>query len=90
MKLRTGFVSNSSSSSFMIEKVNLTKEQIEAIRDHSDFARRHMYESIEWPGDAWTITEDDYCIKGSTSMDNFDMEIFLRLIGVDETDVFFD
>lgn len=36
MKIRNGFISNSSSSSFIIEKKNLTIEQIEKIKNHAD------------------------------------------------------
>lgn len=34
MKIRNGFISNSSSSSFIIKKVNLTTEQIKQIHNH--------------------------------------------------------
>ena len=34
MKIRNGFVSNSSSSSFIINKENLTPNQIERIKNH--------------------------------------------------------
>jgi len=36
MKIRSGFVSNSSSSSFIIERKNLTKKQISKIKNHID------------------------------------------------------
>lgn len=90
MRLRTGFVSNSSSASFTIHKEDLTEIQIELIRDHSRFAREHFAGLIEYPGDAWQITEDDDVISGYTTMDNFDMEMFLALIGVDHENVDFD
>jgi hypothetical protein len=34
MKIRNGFVSNSSSSSFVLDKEGLTKEQIEKLNDY--------------------------------------------------------
>ena len=39
MKLRNGFISNSSSSSFIIQKKGLTEGQIEAIRRHKEYAQ---------------------------------------------------
>jgi len=72
MKIRAGFVSNSSSSSFVINKANLNYEQIDQILNHIDVA-----------GDeAWRIREDYARIFGDTCMDNFDMDKFLRDIGV--------
>lgn len=39
MKLRTGFVTNSSSSSFTIAKSNLTADQIDKIKNHIEAAK---------------------------------------------------
>jgi len=91
MKIRTGFVSNSSSSSFMIDKYYLSQEQIDKIKNHlevskgmnEDFYNKDAY-------DAWDITEEGKYIKGFTSMDNFDMFFFLEKIGIDEKNVEWD
>jgi len=78
MKIRAGFVSNSSSSSFVIPKRELTYEQIEKIRNHSEEAGKHSeyydFGSVE---DSWYISESEYYISGNCSMDNFDMHEFL-------------
>jgi hypothetical protein len=102
MKIRYGFVSNSSSSSFMIRLADLTSWQLEMIRKHREvleimpiFKRNGLYENSDC---AWWIEEDteyeldaeypedtEYkVIKGSTPMDNLDMEEFLKIIGVPE------
>ena len=79
MKKRIGFVSNSSSSSFMLKKEYASEHQLELIRNHStkgaDFG-------VEYSDDCWTITENEYCIEGKTWMDNFDMDEFLTRIGI--------
>lgn len=88
MKLRTSFVTNSSSSSFTIAKSNLTADQIEKIKNHIKVAKELEMDSSyydEW--DRWSITETDQSIRGFTIMDNFNMSKFLRLIGVDGEDV---
>jgi len=80
MKIRNGFVSNSSSSSFMIPRIFVSRYQLEQIENHIEVAESlDMYPDIS---DAWHIDSDDYKVEGWTSMDNFDMHKFLNLIGV--------
>ena len=86
MKIRSGFVTNSSSSSFMIAKKNLTLDQIEKIKSHIKVASELNMEYVD-PLDSWDISETDDKITGFTIMDNFNMYLFLKLIGVDDNDV---
>ena len=74
MKCRYGFVSNSSSSSFIVFKRAISDEQ------------KTLLLNIKEKGfaeDPWSITEEEYCIQGYTSMDNFDMEFYMKKIGID-------
>lgn len=95
MKNREGFVSNSSSSSFIISRRNLTDIQVEMIRRHIFFARelniseRYGYGSgyDDEDRDAWFVEEKGNHIIVSTHMDNFDMHHFLLTIGVPENDI---
>ena len=79
-KYRTSFVTNSSSSSFVISKFELTPRQVERIKNHKD----DMKDYDQWCGesDAWTIKETETTISGYTDMDNFPMWDFLEDIGV--------
>lgn len=79
MKVRKDFVTNSSSSSFVIAKRHLDNDQIEAIRRHSEIGKKL---GIDWAEEAWNIEENKRYIGGYTSMDNFDMEEFLNKIDV--------
>jgi len=84
MKHRCGFVSNSSSSSFVVSKLSLTDSQIEAIKNHEKSGLPNA------DSDRWNIDESEYVLSGSTFMDNFDMSEFMELIGVDMTKVKWD
>ena len=80
MVIRHGFVSNSSSSSFVIKRDDLTSLQVVLIVHHSQISE---WLGLEDTDCAWDVREDGICVKGSTLMDNFDMDNFLYLIGVD-------
>ena len=86
MKIRNGFVSNSSSSSFIIKKTKLSETQIKQIKNHikayKEFDMDHGYTIDKC--DEWSISETTDLLIGSTSMDNFNMNKFFRFIGVDE------
>ncbi len=86
MKIRTGFVSNSSSSSFIIDLDVLSPRQIRLIEEHIE----HFGEFSHYAGlmDKWDIYELDGKITGTTSMDNFNMESFLKeVFKVDRADI---
>jgi hypothetical protein len=87
MKIRLGFVSNSSSSSFIIGKSKLTVFQLEQIKNHMEIAKVLNIDTYYDEWNRWDITEEDDYIKGFTNMDNFDMETFLRKIGVKDGDI---
>ena len=84
MKLRIGFVTNSSSSSFTIAKSDLTDDQIEKIKNYFEAAKEVGMNDLD---DSWDINETNFNINGFTCMDNGDMLKFLRLIGVDRDNI---
>lgn len=84
MKLRIGFVTNSSSSSFTIAKSDLTDEQIEKIKNYFEAAKKVGMNDFD---DLWDIDETNFNINGFTYMNNGDMLKFLRLIGVDRDNI---
>ena len=83
MKIRTGFVSNSSSASFVLKKRGLSALQLRAVLNYAECTHELLRneEEGQYAG-GWTLTQDDRTIKGDTMMDNFDFEWFLDAIGV--------
>ena len=91
MKHRQGFVSNSSSSSFIVRKDFLSPSQIQLIKNHhlEDVRNLFMEEEDIYSSDAWSITEDDEYLMGDTSMDNFNMHEFCEKHGINVSKMLF-
>ena len=73
MKIRNGFVSNSSSSSFIIKKESISELQAKALLD---------YASSEDNWDGWSIYELEEGIRGFTIMDNGSIEKVMDELGI--------
>lgn len=81
MKIRRDFVTNSSSSSFIIAKNNLSRNQLFAIEHVAELAEKlNMPNSSE--ASSWRIDQDEDFVRGYTYMDNFYMYEFLEKIGI--------
>jgi len=78
MKIRNGFVSNSSSASFVLANNNISESDFEAIKSvirsymSQDDFKRYGY------SDSWHIYMEDDTIKGDTVMNNECLEEFLK------------
>ena len=90
MKIRKGFVSNSSSSSFVVFKDALTKQQKDMIYDYQEYVKffntidEKTIELFDYCIDSpWRIVEYDDFIFGETSMDNFSMMDYLDYIKIE-------
>jgi len=81
MKIRNGFVSNSSSSSFTIDKETLSPLQIKALL---------AYAESEDNWDAWSVNEFDNCMSGFTIMDNGSIEKLMEDLGITEIEWEYD
>lgn len=75
MKIRSGFVSNSSSASFVIQKCSITPAEIFALM---------QYNISELNTDGWTISDNGDVITGFTSCDNDTFDEYLEKIGLDQ------
>jgi hypothetical protein len=82
MKIRNGFVSNSSSSSFIINKKYLSVEQIDLIKRHFFYGAAFGVDNYYEKDNAWEIAETKQLVIGSTDLDRFDMSKYLFMIGV--------
>jgi hypothetical protein len=84
MKYRLDFVTNSSSSSFLIAKKNLDEDQLEAIRNHSELGKKL---NLQYAEEAWHIDENENYITGYTYMDNFYISELFDIIGVNNKSI---
>ena len=66
MKTRLGFVSNSSSASFVIDKRYTTAEMIQRLKDYCN----NIGEGENQCWDYWVINENEDFVSGFTTMDN--------------------
>lgn len=71
MKMRNGFVSNSSSASFVVALSALNKEEQCKVLDYG------VYPDVPGYHDSWAITKDNDYIFGWSSMDNSDFSNYL-------------
>ena len=71
MKIRCGFVSNSSSSSFVIKKHYLSQQQIDGIKNHATCGIEYADQ------DYWEITETEDEIQGFTIINNFNLHSYM-------------
>ena len=75
MKVRNGFVSNSSTSSFVIAKEALSELQIKSLLEYAE---------SEDNCDGWSIREEKFFIKGYTIMDNGSIDPFIESLNIPE------
>ena len=77
MKIRNGFISNSSSTSFLIKKENSSKKQLEYIANYLNDIHQ----------DYWICKYNEQGLKCFTHMNNFDVIPTLKKIGIKEVEI---
>jgi hypothetical protein len=94
MKVRNGFVSNSSSSSFVIALSEITPEQLDKILDYPTTSKELGLQYLH--NDAWSIETQHkfYCgrkeggfVRGETTGCETEMKTLLERIGVPVAEV---
>lgn len=78
MKYRNGFVSNSSSASFIVNKRKLEPKELFIVKNY-DRLPEGAYESSS---KEWIMTETNKYFTFSTDMDNYELDEVFRLYGI--------
>lgn len=92
MKIRIGFVSNSSSSCFIIDKRHISAHQKDLIYNHIEESRKReregTYSQHAHCVDEWDISETETHIRCFTWMDNFDLRHYLiEVVGLVDAEI---
>jgi hypothetical protein len=86
VKYRTGFVANSSSSSFTVPLSALTELQHRLIKRHIGAARLFGFNNGGYPRfekrDEWDIRVEGETLYGYTHLDNFNMQLWMQEMGI--------
>ncbi len=82
MKLRTGFVSNSSSSSFIVKKDRLTPSQKYIVENYKETSVNSTDATFDEVDD-WSMSDEGTYYKFHTSMDNFSLNSFFEFMGIE-------
>lgn len=98
MKLRSNFVSNSSSASFTIKVTDLSKSQLDGIKNALSNKKENIWGFIklmgnlvldyDW-GDYWSIIMFDDKIVGDTTCNNGDIDKFFEELAISKEKIDF-
>jgi hypothetical protein len=90
MRVRQSFVSNSSSSSFILDAKKITAFQLFQLENYKEISKIYQSDYEEDEGDAdycydtnaWYVNNRGNTIELSTSQDTFDMEKYMESIDI--------
>ena len=68
---------------FLIDKEHLSPEDVRNIYNHTD-------KCVTYGNTPWAIEEDEYCVCGKARDDSFDMEKYLRGVGIKDGHISWD